>query len=207
MPLKLKIKICGITNTEQLSEIQNLSPDYCGFIFYEKSKRFFRGEFIPSLKAGILKTGVFVNPEPGYLTDTVNRFGLDAVQFHGHEPSSLCEKIKLLGKIVIKAFGIETKKDFDATLRYHSFCDYFLFDKKDQSFGGTGKTFDWKLLSYYRGTVPFFLSGGIGPENLADAFKIGHPQLFGVDLNSRWELSPGIKNIKLLKNHLLNLKT
>ena len=130
---------------------------------------------------------------------------MDTIQLHGDEPPEMGHYFVRKGYRVIKAFGIEEAGDFQRTLPYESACQLFLFDTRSRQFGGTGKSFDWNLLNRYEGSVPFFLSGGIAWENREEIGKIKHPKLAGLDLNSRFEMAPGMKNIHLLSRFLAEL--
>ena len=157
------------------------------------------------LPAAIGKVGVFVNAETGFIENIVRRYRMDTIQLHGDEPPEMGHYFVRKGYRVIKAFGIEEAGDFQRTLPYESACQLFLFDTRSRQFGGTGKSFDWNLLNRYEGSVPFFLSGGIAWENREEIGKIKHPKLAGLDLNSRFETAPGMKNIHLLSRFLAEL--
>lgn len=201
-----KIKICGLTLNSDLSEIQKLRPDYCGFIFYAESPRFFTSDHIPLSDPEIKKVGVFVNAALDEILSRCTLFSLDYVQLHGDENADLCLRIKEKGVGVIKAFRIAKNTDFKKCREYEGACDMFLFDSASPAYGGSGKTFSWEILSDYDMEVPYFLSGGIGPENIEKAMCIIDPRLYGLDLNSLWEVSPGVKNHHLLKSHLSKFK-
>ena len=198
----MKLKICGMKYASNIREAALLKPDFMGFIFYPGSKRFVGADFDPYilslLPAEINKTGVFVNPS---LEDTVRfikAYGLDYVQLHGEESPGQCLALRKYVK-VIKAFGVHAGFDFKITEGYEESCDYLLFDTYTKAHGGSGKSFDPDLLTNYTGRLPFFLSGGIGLEEIANLHLIHHPRLAGVDVNSRFETEPGLKNISELK--------
>ena len=182
------IKICGMKEPGNVKEVAALHPDMLGFIFYKASPRY-AGDLSPRalerLPAAIGKVGVFVNAETGFIENIVRRYKMDTIQLHGDEPPEM--------------------GDFQRTLPYESACQLFLFDTRSRQFGGTGKSFDWNLLNRYEGSVPFFLSGGIAWENREEIGKIKHPKLAGLDLNSRFETAPGMKNIHLLSRFLAEL--
>ena len=202
------IKICGMKEPGNVKEVAALHPDMLGFIFYEASPRY-AGDLSPRalerLPAAIGKVGVFVNAETGFIENIVRRYKMDTIQLHGDEPPEMGHYFVRKGYRVIKAFGIEEAGDFQRTLPYESACQLFLFDTRSRQFGGTGKSFDWNLLNRYEGSVPFFLSGGIAWENREEIGKIKHPKLAGLDLNSRFETAPGMKNIHLLSRFLAEL--
>lgn len=181
--------------------------DYAGFIFYEKSKRFVEGKLGPQIiKAakGVKKVGVFVNAHEKYILQKVKEYGLDMLQLHGEESPEFCKKLKKQIP-VIKAFKIKGKTDIAETERYSGCCNYFLFDTAGKLYGGNGKLFNWKLLDNYNGNTPFFLSGGIGLEEVEELKKFKHPSWVAIDVNSKFEDAPGVKNIKKLKQFLWDL--
>lgn len=202
----MKLKICGMKlNT---TEVAQLRPDYLGFIFWEPSSRFFEGK-IPELPHTISKVGVFVNAELDYIINTVQKYQLQGLQLHGHETPDYCTKIaaelkKLNHKVdIIKVFSIKEEFDFDVLTPYENVCDYYLFDTKGKLPGGNGYTFNWSVLKDYPSTKPFFLSGGIGLNNLDKINEfIKSPEskyCYAIDVNSRFEIEPGLKNIEELQ--------
>ncbi|WP_396633712.1 phosphoribosylanthranilate isomerase [Maribacter sp. R86514] len=202
----MKLKICGMKlNT---TEVAQLRPDYLGFIFWEPSSRFFEGK-IPELPHTISKVGVFVDAELDYIINTVQKHQLQGLQLHGHETPDYCTKIaaelkKLNHKVdIIKVFSIKEEFDFDVLTPYENVCDYFLFDTKGKLPGGNGYTFNWSVLKDYPSTKPFFLSGGIGLNNLDKINEfIKSPEsmyCYAIDVNSRFEIEPGLKNIEELQ--------
>ena len=157
----MKLKICGMKYKENIQAVAKLQPDYLGFIFYQKSKRNFKGK-IPSVSKGIKKTGVFVDSSLDEVIDKINEYDLDAIQLHGDESPEFCQTFSNVE--VIKVFLIGETFDFNQLKPYENVCDYFLFDTKGKEKGGNGVLFDWKLLKNYSLRKPFFLSGGIGLE-------------------------------------------
>jgi phosphoribosylanthranilate isomerase len=208
----MRIKVCGNTDIEQLKELDGLQIDYEGLIFYEQSPRFVLKKLDGKefKEAGILvtKVGVFVNASEEEIMKQVNDFGLDIVQLHGDETASFCNRISDYIK-VIKAFRIA---DLDANVdwlvkEYDEVCDYYLFDKGSAGlYGGTGQKFNWNLLEEAKIGKPFFLSGGIGRNDAQALKQFTHPFFYGVDVNSRFETSPGIKDIELIKEFVKELK-
>ncbi|TDT39597.1 phosphoribosylanthranilate isomerase [Maribacter spongiicola] len=201
----MKLKICGMKlNT---AEVAQLRPDYLGFIFWEPSSRFFEGE-IPELPHTINKVGVFVDAELDYVIDMVSKHQLNGLQLHGHETPEYCIKIaaelkKLNQKVdIIKVFSIKGEFDFDVLKSYENVCNYFLFDTKGKLPGGNGYTFDWSVLKNYPSTKPYFLSGGIGLNNIdkINEFKKTPESkyCFAIDVNSSFEIKPGLKKIEEL---------
>ncbi len=188
---------------DNIRELAGLGPEYIGFIFYEKSKRFVGEEFNPSVTDKvpeyIKKVGVFVNEDPGYVETVAHKFKLDLVQLHGTESAGYCRELAGLGIKIIKAFSLNARADFSATEAYTESCEYFLFDTDTPLFGGSGEKFNWSVLKKYTGNKPFFLSGGIGPGDTAAILSLHHHALAVLDLNSRFEVYPGHKDINLLK--------
>ena len=198
----MKIKICGLKFESNILGLSKLEPDYMGFIFWEKSKRLVIGSTPNLSQTKIKKTGVFVNADFDKIKDKVRVHKLEAIQLHGLESPEFCEKIKNLGVEIIKAFSIDENFNFNVLEKYELFSDYFLFDTKGKSPGGNGISFDWEILRNYKYEKKFFLSGGIGIESINAIKKIKNLSLplFCVDINSRFELNPGEKNIELIKS-------
>jgi phosphoribosylanthranilate isomerase len=200
----MKIKICGMKYPDNILEVGSLLPDYMGFIFWEKSARYFDGQ-LPNLPQSIKKTGVFVNASQEEIGSKVTQYDLQAVQLHGHESVAFCKELKEhFGNAIeiIKVFSVDSAFDFDQLKPFETFCDYFLFDTKGKLPGGNGTTFDWKVLENYGSKKPFFLSGGIGLDEIDlvnEILKTDLP-IFAIDLNSKFEIEPGLKNTKLLSS-------
>lgn len=206
---RLKVKVCGMRDGNNIRQVESLGIDWMGFIFYPKSSRFV--DSIPSyLPSSVKRVGVFVNADLEYILGKVKEFSLDIVQLHGHETPEMVLQVKNClpsGTLVIKAFNIGTPDDLSPTEAYEGAVDYFLFDTKASLAGGNGTKFDWSVLSSYDGPTPFILSGGIGPEDAERVLSFSHPRLAGIDLNSRFEISPGIKDPSLLKHFLDGLRS
>lgn len=199
----MKLKICGMKYPENILEVGALLPDYMGFIFWEKSARYFDGE-IPKLPISIKKTGVFVNASLAEILEKVEKYDLKAVQLHGQETVNFCSDLKEKSTYsieIIKVFSILDTFDFETLKPFESVCDYFLFDTKGKLPGGNGTTFNWQVLENYPSTKPFFLSGGIGVEelNLVKQILKTNLPLYAIDINSKFEIEPGLKNINLIK--------
>ncbi|OOQ61995.1 phosphoribosylanthranilate isomerase [Mucilaginibacter pedocola] len=205
----MRIKVCGLKYPDNIADVAALSPDYMGFIYYSRSPRFI-GELdedvLETLPDHILKTGVFVNASVERVSKTMNKYGFDALQFHGTETPDYCALFRPKVQ-VLKAFGVDEDFDFGRLEAYENKVDYFLFDTKTAAHGGSGQTFNWSVLNKYTGSVPFFLSGGLSLENLAEVGNINHPMLYGVDLNSRFESAPAEKDINKLKEAFNIIKT
>ena len=204
----MKIKICGLKFESNILGLSKLEPDYMGFIFWEKSKRLVIGSTPNLSQTKIKKTGVFVNADFEKIRDKVRVHKLEAIQLHGLESPEFCEKIKNLGVEIIKAFSIDENFTFNILEKYELCSDYFLFDTKGKSPGGNGISFDWEILRNYKYEKKFFLSGGIGIESINAIKKIKNLSLplFCVDINSKFELNPGEKNIELIKSFKNSLK-
>jgi phosphoribosylanthranilate isomerase len=202
----MKLKVCGMKLENNISEISKLKPDFMGFIFWPKSKRFFNEKSI-RISNKINKVGVFVNQDYDFIIDKINNFKLDFIQLHGEEDYQFCKKIKTRCK-VIKVFNIESDFDFEILSSFESVCDYFLFDTKGDSYGGNGIKFDWKLLKKYPSKKPFLLSGGIDVTDFTEILKIKELKipLIGIDINSKFEFEPGLKNIKKVKELIKKMK-
>ena len=188
---------------DNILEVAALLPDYMGFIFWERSARYFDG-VIPTLPESIKKTGVFVNETAEVIVQKVKQHDLQAVQLHGQESVEFCTELKsILDKRIeiIKVFSILDDFNFEVLKPYESVCDYFLFDTKGKLPGGNGTTFDWKVLKNYPSSKPFFLSGGIGLDEMEAVNEIMKTNLpiHAIDVNSKFEIEPGLKNIEALQ--------
>lgn len=207
MENRLKIKVCGMREAENLEQVCALGPDYVGYIFYPESKRFVGLGPDPALfkipPPDITKVGVFVNEQIDRIVQLVEELQLDMVQLHGNEPPAYCEELMRLEVPVIKALNppySADKEDFTGVVRS------LLFDSPGPGWGGTGRKFDWGLIEKQSIPVPFLLSGGIGPEDAKAIGELNQKNLLGVDLNSRFELSPGLKDVGLLKEFFKEIR-
>jgi phosphoribosylanthranilate isomerase len=204
------VKICGMRESENIIAAAELKPDFMGFIFYPKSPRFAGGllnpEILSNLSAVIRKTGVFVNAEFKEIKETVEKYSLNVVQLHGNEPPELCCSLKDTGIQVIKAFNISENMSFTMYKNFIACTDYFLFDTVTVHHGGSGQKFDWKLLEEYDSGHPFLLSGGISPLDIDNILNITNSFFYGIDLNSRFEIKPGLKDIEKLKKFIDQLR-
>ncbi len=207
---RLKVKICGLKYPSNILEVVALNPDFMGFVFYPKSPRYaepFDISYLNSIPKSIKKIGVFVNETLENVLTTVYKYKLDGVQLHGKEMVEMCNELRKTGLIVIKAFPIAEAYNFKVTKAYEGVCDYFLFDTKTDAFGGSGLKFNWKMLDEYKGETSFLLSGGIAADDADAILKIEHSKFVGIDLNSKFEVSPGLKDVKLLKGFLKEIRT
>ena len=203
------VKVCGMRNAENIRDVEALGIDMMGFIFCPKSSRYVsaRPAYLPQK---CKRVGVFVDEDIENIKKIADDYALDFVQLHGHESPDFIRTLKFQVSgfrfQVIKAFNIATKEDLEATTSYEGLADYFLFDTKGPSVGGNGEKFDWSVLEAYNGDTPFLLSGGIGPDDTERILDYHHPKCIGIDLNSRFEIEPGIKDITKLKTFLNDVK-
>jgi len=198
----MKIKVCGMKYEDNIREVAVLQPDFLGFIFHEKSLRNFENT-IPKLPDSIKKVGVFVDEKIEFICGLMEKHQLDVIQLHGHESPEICKLLKSTKALVIKVFSIKNEFDFSVLTPYEEVCDYFLFDTKGKLPGGNGYTFNWEVLKDYPSTKPFFLSGGIGLDQILNIkdFQMSPASkyCYAIDVNSKFEIEPGLKNIKELK--------
>jgi len=214
----MKLKVCGMKYQENIETIAALQPDYLGFIFYEKSPRNFDQD-IPQIPDSIKKVGVFVDEALNKIVLKIAKHNLKAIQLHGDESPEYCKALKEVQLSlpimengvevgfkpynfeIWKVFSIKDKFNFDTLLPYEGIIDYFLFDTKGKEKGGNGYTFDWSVLNNYNSNTPFILSGGIGlqeVEKIQAILKTNLP-IYAIDVNSKFEIEPGLKNIHDLK--------
>ncbi len=208
----VNIKVCGITTLKQLQQLEGLNIEFAGLIFAKESPRYvgnkLKAEEIVGLDLDIKKVGVFVNAEYHEIAETAEKYELDLVQLHGDEDPELCADLSE-DLEVVKTFKIgENTGSIDAKIKaYDDVCDYYLFDTVSAEVaGGTGKKFDWKKITESKIEKPFFLSGGIGPEDAALIKKFKHPDFYGVDINSLFEKEPGVKDMALVLKFMRALK-
>lgn len=199
----MKIKVCGMTNVEANSQLlQNELIDFLGSIQFPPSARYFPSKLATSRPT----IGVFVNESLATICSKVEAFSLSGVQLHGNESIELIEQLpKEL--LIIKAFSISKKEDLLQTIVFEGKVDYFLFDTATALHGGSGQQFDWSILQHYQGSTPFFLSGGIGPEDVSKIKELSHPLFAGIDINSCFENQPGQKNAQAVIHFIQQLNT
>jgi phosphoribosylanthranilate isomerase len=205
----MKIKVCGMRDKDNIGQLIRLNPDFIGFIFHPQSKRFIDAieeDILKVIPPEINKVGVFVDESLHVVIEKYEKNKLEFVQLHGNESPGYCSHLKKMKIPVIKAFRIDEGFDFAETSAYESCCDYFLFDTAGEKAGGNGIKFNWELLNSYKGEVPFFLSGGIGKEDLSSLLKFNHSNFFGVDVNSRFEKEAGIKDTDKLENFIRKIR-
>ncbi len=189
---------------ENIRQLLVLQPDYMGFIFYEKSSRFVGDELnedlLKSFPFTTRKVGIFVNATAAYILEMYKKYELDYVQLHGEELPDFCKNLKHKGVNIIKAFSVNKDFNFGKLQNYKPYCDFFLFDTKGEQRGGNGTTFDWSILNQYDNEKPFFLAGGIDLENAHNALEIKEVKLHSLDVNSKFEISPALKDIEKLED-------
>ena len=198
----MRLKVCGMRDAENIRQLLALKPDYMGFIFFEKSPRYVGDDLDENLLKSFpnftQKAGVFVNAPIEYLKGQVRKYELDLVQLHGDESVDYVAELYALGIRVMKVFPVGASFNPELS-RYKSFVEFFLFDTKGEGRGGNGKTFDWKLLKDYDLDCPFFLSGGIGLENVENLSSLEGLPVHAIDVNSRFERVPGLKDIEMIR--------
>ena len=203
------VKVCGMREPENIEKVAQLGVDMMGFISYPKSPRFV-SQSVDRTAAdkNVCRVGVFVNESVELISDKIQLFDLNAVQLHGNESRELCEQLHEQNGLlkVIKAISVSTAGDIQKYKEYVGAVDYFLFDTKCKTVGGSGQQFDWQVLENYDGDVPFILSGGIGPEDVERIRNFHHPKCIGIDLNSKFEMEPGLKDVEMLKTFLENIE-
>ena len=198
--MNVKLKICGMRDPANIAEVAALQPDYMGFIFYEKSPRYVGEDFrIPLIPDSIKRVGIFVNEATDKILDRVDQDRLDFIQLHGNESPGQCRELKAKGIKIIKAFSVDSNFDFESVVPYADFVSYFLFDTKGKNYGGNSTVFDWNLLQKYTLDISFFLSGGISLENVDKVRKINNLNIHAIDVNSRVEISAGLKDVNSIK--------
>jgi phosphoribosylanthranilate isomerase len=201
----MNIKVCGITQLKQLQELDEMGIEFVGLNFYSGSPRYtagkISGEDVRDGDFDIRKVGVFVNEALNKIMKTAEEYGLDIVQLHGDETPEYCKRLSEEIE-VIKTFKINDEINIETLVeKFDDACDYYLFDTGGQTetLGGSGKQFDWNILSNAKIEKPFFLAGGIGLQDVVKVKMFDHPDLFAVDINSKFEIEPGVKDLDLVK--------
>lgn len=216
----MKVKVCGMQDPDNIRELLQLSVDFIGLIFYPRSSRYMADKKLDEWIGQELDTfgevervGVFVNAELETVLNAVHDYKLDYVQLHGTESPEYCREISLLWQAsslrsarLIKAFSVDDEFDFGVTEAYAAYCTYFIFDTKGKEYGGNGITFNWEILNQYQGVTPFLLSGGIDLGMEEEILALDFPQLSGVDINSKFETTPGVKDIRRIELFLQKIK-
>lgn len=203
---RMRIKICGLREADNIAKVAALHPDYMGFIFYPLSPRYcsdLKPDVIKALPDYIMTVAVTVDMDKTGIMSLIEKYGFRAVQLHGHESPELCKYLKDRGIFVIKALSVNDKMSIKDIGEYNDNVDLFVFDTASSCKGGSGKKFDWELLRDADINTDFLLSGGIGPEDRESLAEFSHSHFIGIDLNSRFETTPGVKDIELLKEFML----
>lgn len=202
----MKVKVCGLNNPENALEVALVGPDMVGFVFHSASPRLIRQpfgeEFNRSIPSNTKRVGVFVNAPLDAVLTAKTSYSLDVVQLHGGESPDYCSRLMGLGIPVIKAFSVDERFDFLAANAFRHCCSMFLFDASGPQGGGNGIPFRWALLNSYHLDHPFLLSGGISLEHAQQLRQLNHPAMLGVDINSRFEISPGIKDVDRVREFI-----
>jgi phosphoribosylanthranilate isomerase len=200
-----KLKVCGLTEANQITELaSNPTISFIGFIFYEKSPRYIgKDAVIPPKTNGEQRVGVFVNATKQEIKTTIRDYELDLVQLHGNETPKFCSDLINDGIIVSKAFGINAIEDLDQLKKYDNLgIVHFVLDTKTKNYGGSGEKYDWNILQHYDFATPYLLSGGIRPTDKEKLEQISLPNCIGYDINSQFELSPGVKCMELVESFI-----
>lgn len=201
------IKVCGMRDEKNIRQLEKLDVDWMGFIFYAGSPRYV-GKKISYLPSKVQKIGVFVDQNPQFIRECAKVNHLDAIQLHGSESPWYCINLREEGYTIIKSFGID-EDGFLPLAQLHAYegkCNYFLFDRKTKLYGGSGKKFNWELLTKYKGETPFLLSGGLSPEDAEEIKSFRHPKLAGIDINSRFEIEPAVKDIASIEAFIKQIR-
>lgn len=205
----MQIKICGMKKPENILEVSALYPDYMGFVFYPRSPRFAKNldlNTLLSLPEEIKKVGAFVNENLENILTCIHKYKLDAVQLHGAENQELCRLIKEEANVmVIKVFSIMGKHNLKVTKAYEDAADLFLFDTKTDLYHNSDLKFNWSILHDYEGEKDFLLGGNIDLNDVKAIRKLKHPRMVGVDLNKSFEIKPGLKNVEMLKQFMIEI--
>jgi len=202
------VKVCGMRDADNIREVEALGVDWMGFIFWEPSKRYCskKPDYLPSCK----RVGVFVNAKTEEIVEKVKEYELDVIQLHGDETrASVVQVRKAIFEagiekcpLLVKALSLKVETDLRKCEEFVGFVDYFLFDTPTPGYGGTGQKFDWSLLDGYCKFTPFILSGGIGIDSIPALANFSNPMCCGIDLNSKFEDAPGLKNVEKIREML-----
>ncbi len=206
----IKLKVCGMRNPQNIQDLVTLQPDFIGFIFFPKSPRYVGLDWdeaiAKSIPSSVKKIGVFVNEAVEQIILLATKYQLDGIQLHGSETPEICQALKDKSLLVLKAFSVDESFDFESIKKYESSCDYFLFDTKTPQHGGSGLKFDWNKLKEYTSYKPFFLSGGITADDVYEIKSLNLKQLYSVDINSKFEVEPALKDIKMVERFAEKLR-
>lgn len=201
------VKVCGLKDEQNINDLLQLPIDYIGLIFYEKSPRYVDKALTFTEDQSIKKVGVFVNSTIDYIAEKIEVYQLDYIQLHGSESVQFCQELlDSCGVPIIKAISVATEEDIELANTYSSVAKMLLLDTKVATHGGSGTKFDWNIIDKYDADIPFLLSGGICHEDAEAIKSIDHKQFLGIDLNSKFEISPGYKDVGLLKPFIDKIK-
>ena len=195
------IKVCGMRDVDNIRQAGMAGMDWMGMIFWQKSARYVDNpDTAKAIPEGVKKVGVFVNELPENIVEKADKYSLDIIQLHGSEDVDTIRELRLRlhDKVFVKAISVSQTEDIRLAEMYDKEVDYLLFDTKCKSVGGSGRQFEWSILQNYKGDTPFLLSGGIGPDDAENVKAFKHPMMAGIDLNSKFELSPGLKDVEKL---------
>lgn len=209
-------------DADNIRDISALGVDMIGLIFYPPSPRYVQQfssgagiipDYAPDMGKTPLRVGVFVDDMPQNIVTRVYNYKLDYIQLHGNEPRETLENLRATidpdinpNIKIIKAISVSSAEDIKKYKEYVGAADLFLFDTKCKTVGGSGEQFDWQVLEQYDGETPFLLSGGIGPDDAERVKSFHHPQCIGIDLNSKFEIEPALKDVEKLKDFLEKLR-
>ena len=200
------IKVCGMRDPGNIRAVEEAGADWLGFIFFAKSPRYV--DQVPSyLPERAKRVGVFVNATEDDILRHVEAYRLDLVQLHGRETPELCSGLRGRGIRVMKVFYLRTPEDITQLTPYNGCADLFHFDTPCPEYGGSGRGFDWSLLSHYKGDTPFMLSGGLKPSSLEALAAFSHPQWMGIDINSGFETAPAMKDPASIRDFINRFKS
>lgn len=202
------IKVCGMRNAENIRATEALGFDMMGFILWDRSPRHVTN--VPEYMPSCCRVGVFVNAPTTYIADRAKALCLNRIQLHGTESPQQCQEVHdATGLPITKAISVHTAEDIALHHAYDDCAavDLYLFDTKCTCMGGCGEQFDWDIMQLYTGQKPFILAGGIGPDDAQRVHTFHHPRLAGIDLNSRFETAPAMKDIEKLESFLRNLRS
>ena len=206
----LKLKVCGMRDPDNIQGVLESRPDFIGYIFHPKSKRYVGEqpdhEIFNQVPETTKKVAVFVNEELETVIQLCQTFGIEVAQLHGQESPEYCQTLRNGGLMIFKAFAIDEQFDFSTLKKYQGTVDNFLFDTKGKLPGGTGLKFNWEILKQYQLEVPFFLSGGIEPDDVNAVLTFDHEQLFALDINSGFELEPALKDVGKVQKFISQIR-
>jgi phosphoribosylanthranilate isomerase len=200
------IKVCGLKVPANIQEVDSLGIEYIGLNFYSRSARYVTHGHMPE-ELNARRVGVFVNATYEQIRHKIHHYSLDGVQLHGNEDTGLCMRLRQDGVEVWKALPVDDDLPYDRISEFAHCCDYLLFDTRTSLFGGSGERFDWTLLEAYAEKTPVWLSGGISPGDAKELRNLPSGHIVGVDINSRFETSPGLKDIGKIKSFLHELRS